>query len=131
MYKEGKIGQSQIYKSQENLEEGGSAKALHFNEKVLPSKKNFMLVKDRSPPPQPKQDTPGKGEVQQEEKPEQQEETKQTKQKHGTPSKRAERVVLQFGKTEKENYSLEIKHPLSIIQGFGIALAVFDYSQSS
>ena len=49
--------QARIYKSKENLGEGGNAKALHFNEKVMVSKKNFMLVKDRSaPPPQP---TPG------------------------------------------------------------------------
>ena len=34
--------------------------------------------------------------------------------------------VLQFGKRSKDDFILDLQYPLSIFQGFGLALAAFD-----
>jgi len=34
--------------------------------------------------------------------------------------------VLQFGKRSKQEFILDLQFPLSIFQGFGLALAAFD-----
>ena len=34
--------------------------------------------------------------------------------------------VLQFGKRNKDDFILDLQYPLSIFQGFGLALAAFD-----
>ena len=46
------------------------------------------------------------------------------------PEKREENqndFVLQFGKRDKDQFILDIQFPLSIFQGFGLALATFDF----
>ena len=44
------------------------------------------------------------------------------------PQPKARRhAVLQFGKLKKQTYILDMRHPMSLVQGFGIALSTYGW----
>lgn len=36
-------------------------------------------------------------------------------------------VYLQFGRSGKDSFTMDVRHPLSIVQAFGVVLSSFDY----
>jgi len=53
---------------------------------------------------------------------------RQAQQQRGAPAPVQRHGVLQFGKLKKQAYVLDLRHPLSLLQGFGIALTTYEWA---
>lgn len=40
-------------------------------------------------------------------------------------------IMLLLGKVDDDNFNLDIYHPLSVVQAFGIVLTMFDFKLAS